>query len=126
VAKGRVADAEVVDRRRASSVPGTPTTDANAAFTRWIVPSRSTSAMPVGAASNADRSRSSLSTVRARAFSFRRHETTFTTESAATKSACTPAHRHGCSIADGWLNTVPGTETPITPWCSSTNASARR
>ena len=72
------------------------------ALTRWMPPSSPTSAMPIGASSNAERKRSSLSRVASRASSFMRQDTMLTTPSAKMNTAWMPAHCHGCASAPPW------------------------
>ena len=60
-------------------------------------------AIPIGASSNAERKRTSLSRIAARASSFMRHDTMFTMPSALMNSAWTAAQRHGCACASAWL-----------------------
>ena len=68
---------------------------------RWTTPSRPTMAIPIGASSNAERKRSSLSREASRASSFMRQETMLTMPSALMNAAWTAAQRHGCSLRGG-------------------------
>ena len=83
-------------------------------------------AMPIGASSNAERKRSSLSREASRASSFMRQDTMLTTPSALMNAAWTAAQRHGCSIAAWCEKTVLAASAPISPWCTSTYRNASR
>ena len=107
-----------------SSEAAKPVRAQNASLTRWIVPSRWTIAMPVGASSNAERKRLSLSLVARRASSLARHTLTLTTASPRMKSAWMPAHSTGLCHAAGWLKTWCASIRPPIAWCSATKAIA--